>query len=268
MDVHGSFDAIIAAIPDHRQYHPGLVNQLATTLGAHSEHRNNAVLVAQHGKQVKRLVNQSLSTLTRWSKALHSPEQSDVIARGVTNSPVSTSDPATAISETLATGPGNTTATEKDSGNTGRQRLATATTGGAGLLGRKTKPTPGAPNEINPPCRDPGPAQSMKRKGARSLSTAYETPSCTTITRPTRTEPFAEGCQKEQLENVSASSTSVESLYFTDRPTYAHIAMLVDISFLGIESLENMSQEVSTGTFEIEKARSNLASKIIELGMV
>ncbi|KAG0336531.1 hypothetical protein BG000_006468 [Podila horticola] len=107
----------------------------------------------------------------------------------------------------------------------------------------------------------------MKRKGARSLSTAYETPSCTTITRPTRTEPFAEGRQKEQLENVSASSSSVESLYFTDRPTYAHIAMLVDISFLGIESLENMSQEVSTGTFEIEKARSNLASKIIELGM-
>ncbi|KAG0015184.1 hypothetical protein BGZ81_011822 [Podila clonocystis] len=43
--------------------------------------------------------------------------------------------------------------------------------------------------------------------------------------------------------------------------------MLVDISFLSIECLENLSQEISAGTFEIEKARSNLASKIIELGM-
>lgn len=268
MDVHGTLDAIIAAIPNHRQYHPGLVNQLATTFGAHSEHRNNAVLIAQHGKQVKRLVNQSLSTLTRWSKVLHSPERSDVIARGVTSAPVSTLDPATAISEALATGTENTSATETDSGNADRQRLATATTRGARLPARKTRPTPGAPIEINPPCRHSGPVQSIERQGTRSSSTASETSSSTTTTGPTRTELFAEGRQKEELERTSASNIYAESLYCTDRPTYAHIAMLVDISFLGIECLENMSQEIPTGTFEIEKARSNLASKIIELGMV
>lgn len=265
MDVHDSLDDIIAAVPNHRQYHPGLVNQLVTALATPPECRNISASVAQHGKKVKRLVNQSLSTLTRWSKVLHSPEQSDVIARGVTNTTVSTSNYAT-IREPFATGTTNTTATETTSGKNDRQSAATMTTRGARLPTKETRPTLGTPNEINLPSRHSA-AAIIKSKGNHSSTMTSKASSSTTITGLIGTELSTAGSQKQPLGNIPGIA-STESLYYTDRPTYAHIAMLVDISFLGIESLENMSQDISAGTFEIEKARSNLASKIIELGMV
>lgn len=267
MDVHGSLDAIITAVPNHRQYHPGLVNELVTALATRPEHHHNPSLVAQHGKQVKRLVNQSLSTLTLWSKALHSPEQSDVIARGVTYTTVSTSNYATATTEPFATGTTKTTTAETTSGKNDRQSAATATTRGARLSTRETRPTLGTPNEINLPSRHPRAVSIANSKSNHSSSMTSKASGSTTITGLTVTELSAGGRQNLPLGNNSGIA-STNSLYCTDRPTYAHIAMLVDISFLGIESLENMSQDISAGIFEIEKARSNLASKIIELGMV
>ncbi|KAI9242441.1 MAG: hypothetical protein BYD32DRAFT_403623 [Podila humilis] len=264
MDVHDSLDDIIAAVPNHRQYHPGFVNQLVTALATHPEHHNNAASVAQHGKKVKRLVNQSLSTLTCWSKVLHSPEQTDVIARGVANSAVSTSTNYTTNSEPFATGTTNTTTAESTSGKNDRQGAATMTTRGARLFTKETRPILGTPNEINLPSRHAA-APIVKSKGNHS-SMISKASSSTTIPGLTGTELSTGGSQKGPLGNNSGIA-STESLYCTDRPTYAHIAMLVDISFLGIESLENMSQDISAATFEIEKARSNLASKIIELGM-
>jgi hypothetical protein len=57
-------------------------------------------------------------------------------------------------------------------------------------------------------------------------------------------------------------------IYDTGQPTYAHISVLVDVGFLGVRTLEIMGNNIPTNLFEIEKARSNLISKIIQLGMV
>ncbi|KAF9921248.1 hypothetical protein FBU30_008775 [Linnemannia zychae] len=75
-------------------------------------------------------------------------------------------------------------------------------------------------------------------------------------TRTSRTTP-----------NISELEDSENPIYNTPQPTYSHIAILVDISFLGVRALERMESKVSTGLFEIEKARSNLINKIINLGM-
>ncbi|KAF9279006.1 hypothetical protein BGZ88_000230 [Linnemannia elongata] len=58
-----------------------------------------------------------------------------------------------------------------------------------------------------------------------------------------------------------------DTVYRTDQPTYSHVAILVDISFLSVRALEVLENRVSTDLFEIEKARSNLITKIIALGM-
>lgn len=68
--------------------------------------------------------------------------------------------------------------------------------------------------------------------------------------------------------DTAESEDLPDSIYHTDQPTYSHIAMLVDISFMSIRALEDLRSRVSTELFEIEKARSNLITKIIALGMV
>ena len=68
--------------------------------------------------------------------------------------------------------------------------------------------------------------------------------------------------------NTADSKDVGDSVYRTDKPTYSHVAILVDISFLSVRALEVLENRVSTDLFEIEKARSNLITKIIALGMV
>ncbi|KAF9431145.1 hypothetical protein BGZ94_008295 [Podila epigama] len=140
-----SLQSIIQVISDHKRYHPSVVDELAVALDAATVQPD---LFPQHAKQVKLLVNQSLSTLARWSNVIHSPDR--------------------------------------------------------------------AHNDARPP-------------------------------------------------TSTASGIPVEQSM--DQPTYSHIAQLVDMSFLGIEALEDLSQDRATSLFEIEKARSNLISKVIELGM-
>ncbi|KAG0247733.1 hypothetical protein BG011_000996 [Mortierella polycephala] len=68
---------------------------------------------------------------------------------------------------------------------------------------------------------------------------------------------------------LSISPIADDSIYDTDHPTYAHIALLVDIGFLGMKTLESMSDDTATPShlLELEKARSNMVTKIVHLGM-
>ncbi|KAG0348619.1 hypothetical protein BG004_004650 [Podila humilis] len=206
MDAQDSLKRIIVAIPDHRQYHTDLVSHLDATLSSLTHHQtNNPSTSATYERQLKKLVNQSLSTLTRWSKVLHSPDQTNVIAQA----------------------------------NTLRTNV------------------------------DPSKATSTRSNEVTNLELAAKFPRTTRSTRLAQappTQPKANDSTKSTLLSKGCNIPT-KSFYDTDQPTYAHIAILVDMSFLGLETLEDISQELTAGVFEVEKARSNLVSKIIELGM-
>ncbi|KAG0275409.1 hypothetical protein BGZ95_008824 [Linnemannia exigua] len=184
-------EVFIGLLPDHRHYHHRLaadldgilsskhqeLSSLQPASAAHSaNNKNSDTSFAVFAKQVKRLVNQCLTTLTQWSKVLNAPSTS---------------------------GTGTGTATDL-----------------RGSRSFTSKP------------------QSFK--SARSPSTtALET----------------------------TDSEDLPSVYDTEQPTFSHIAILVDISFLSVHALERMEGRITTELFEIQKARSNLITKIISIGM-
>lgn len=215
-------------------------------------------------KQVKRLFNQSLSTLTKWSEIVKAPDFSDVVARET---------PTTVISHTSAAS--STVDISAPNPLTAQTSFATPLNRSRSGSIRKSVPE----NER---------VQGRTVHGAKkhTQATAIAEKIDTRITRMNRSTPTASKAMavstaphsvpKGDLfaasphlnSTVIKKATRSSLLYDTGQPTYAHIAALVDVGFLSVRTLESMGSNMSSSLFEVEKARSNLISKIIQLGMV
>ncbi|KAF9120925.1 hypothetical protein BGW39_010986, partial [Mortierella sp. 14UC] len=254
-------EVFIDMLPDYRHYHDQLAADLDSILSskqqeltfkqlasaAHStNNKNSDTAFAVLGKQVKRLVNQSMTTLTQWSKVLNAPDTTDVVPRQRTPNPHTgitrpTPTPTTDAKASFAGSGGrvlnHTLVKRMDASEvTNKDRVAASQPSTTGSIQRS-----GTGTEINTKARRTATLKPQSSRSSRSPSTvALET---------------------------TGSEDSLNSVYNTDQPTFSHIAMLVDISFLSVRALECMESRITTGLFEIQKARSNLITKIIALGM-
>ncbi|KAI1317841.1 hypothetical protein EDD11_007643 [Mortierella claussenii] len=293
-----ALDAAISRLADHRKYHTDLVSELKTLLTnvqasvssaatASEAHQPSDNVATVLGKQVKRLFNQSLSTLGTWSELLEAPDASDVVPASstsagqttntATSSTATSAAPPISVATVITTMSAHATTTTKQSAVAGsRSRLVTS-----------ISKTNSASRNQAPVAED---TQAHKRVGLMRGRSATSTTSIPAKTDTRSTKSMATttkgaraivlGAQGQQLKTKTEPSKSTgvaivtrtqvideNSIYNTDRPTYAHIAVLVDVGFLSVRTLELMGKDISTSLFEIEKARSNLISKIIQLGM-
>jgi hypothetical protein len=216
-------DVIIDSLSDPRCYHDNLVENVKQLLKLEGgSFRHNA----SRGKQVKRLVNMCMSTLTQWSK-VH--EIADSAAASNKVAQVSTPAPTS----TTATTKLKTSARTLMSSNT----LALA----KNIPGIKAR----GMNTAN--------GSDMKRIGSQTRALPVNRAS-----KP----------KDQQTEADLVTGNWSPTADDTQTPCYDHIPKLVEISFLGVSTLESMGDSVATGLFDIEKARSNLITKTIEIGMV
>ncbi|KAF9155403.1 hypothetical protein BG015_009960 [Linnemannia schmuckeri] len=272
-DSGDSLEVFIDLLPRHRQYHGQLAADLDRILTSKQQAlfstqpaapvarpRNNhttttTITIPGFAKQVKRLVNQSMSTLTQWTKLLNAPTTSDIVSM----------QPLPDLQSALITpSSANTEAVLK----TGRslaqapQKLSAAGPTKNALSGVShavTNNNTGSTSQIS----YGGRAQhSVSKTGARPWMSASGT-----NTREDDISKEAQPVPPTDGSDTADSENSRDSVYRTDQPTYSHVAMLVDISFLSVRALEALESRASTGLFEIEKARSNLITKIIALGM-
>ncbi|KAF9583159.1 hypothetical protein BGW38_010127 [Lunasporangiospora selenospora] len=228
-------NAFISIIPDHRSYHSELVSRLSELLGCLGQDQqmlgkenapSNRISadLKTFTTQVKRLLNQSMTTLTTWSTMLnipdspHAPSKDSHPTKTTTpvKAPLSTerrpSDDTTFIKSSNIHSPSHVTGSRRD-------RAAKAC-GGA---------TAGKPQQQDRP----------KSSAWQALT---------------------------QIPTASDGAVSFD-VYDTQRPTYAHIALLVDVSFLGLRTLEQLGIKSPMALLEVGKARSNLITKTVELGM-
>ncbi|KAG0020475.1 hypothetical protein BGZ80_004133 [Entomortierella chlamydospora] len=282
-------DAFIDALSDHRHYHANLVPELRELLSsvqssapqsqAHKAKNTNAEAL---GKQIKRLFNQSLSTLTKWSELLEASDASNVVPRDRSNDTTNSSRlNATNDKPAVAIGPVSKTQQMVSQTVTATSTISTSNitanenTGTKPLTGAAIKPTKTVTTTRNQTKakEDMGPQKRAgqmhgARKNVDLDNSKTETPPRTSKSTGTTVISRQLVAKIEISTPTAALSISDEkSIYETDQPTYAHIAVLVDIGFLGVRTLELMGGYISTNLFEIEKARSNLISKIIQLGM-
>ncbi|OAQ34961.1 hypothetical protein K457DRAFT_121531 [Linnemannia elongata AG-77] len=98
-DSSDPFEVFIALLPHHRQYHVQLASDLdhiltskqqalssmlptvptARPRNSHNTTTTTTTTAPGFAKQVKRLINQSMSTLTRWTKLLNATTASDIV---------------------------------------------------------------------------------------------------------------------------------------------------------------------------------------------
>ncbi|KAF9436395.1 hypothetical protein BGZ76_004090 [Entomortierella beljakovae] len=230
------------------------------------------------GKQIKLLFNQSLATLAKWSEILdNTPDTSNASSKENNNANVAAKDSGSASTSyaphasskallksqktyTLKTSVAKVVHTKTRQVTAVKSVRAASLTKGSAPVAEDTlaSNTPGTRNTRK---HDPiytkselNLHQTNKPKG--SSVTVVETK------RP-ETEP------DKSRPTISSPMPAVDgnSIYDSDRPTYAHIAILVDIGFISIRMLELIGNSIPSSLFEIEKARSNLISKIIQLGM-
>ncbi|KAF9105230.1 hypothetical protein BGX29_000419 [Mortierella sp. GBA35] len=272
---HGQdpLDVFIDSLPDHRQYHPGLASVLDNLLSSKQKASSSNQITpsvlpgnnyattraAVFGKQVKRLVNQSMVTLTQWCKVLNAPDSSDTVARQRPLHPNSTIAASTSIATATAA-----TACMKSTG-TGGRRLNQITKAALAAGSTTWKTTSGAARS-DAMKADMAVNQTLIAGSTYRSGTGVDTAGGGTNTNKTWPSKATRSTPTVASE-PAGQEQSWQSLYNTDQPTYSHVAVLVDISFLSLRTLELMESKVSTGLFEIEKARSNLISKIVALGM-
>ncbi|KAF8981558.1 hypothetical protein BGZ46_002595 [Entomortierella lignicola] len=279
-------DAFIDSLADHRQYHSNLVSDLkellsSQTPASHSQlHKTKDPNAEILGKQIKRLFNQSLSTLTKWSEILEAPSPANVDPRDKLNITATSSRSDTATRNSS----GDISETQRKMTQTITISTAPVSTSSIAATIIKSHPVPvitGASSIERTQSRSTENRETQKNAlQKRSSSKNLETVHSMAEPRPTRTSRLKGATvtaiarqsttKAETSTSVTVTSVSVKddkSVYDTDGPTYAHIAVLVDVSFLGVRTLELMGKCIYTNLFEIEKARSNLISKIIQLGM-
>ncbi|KAF9919277.1 hypothetical protein BX616_009980 [Lobosporangium transversale] len=289
-----ALDAAIGALTDYRKYHSNLVPELANLLSSvHSSILSSATQQAQLNKysdvdavifckQVKRLFNQCLCTLTKWSELLDAPDTSDVVPQE-SSTIVSTSHYQTLSGPTSSTSSSSSMSTHT-SAIVAKQK---PTIGSLSRLGSRTTTATVRTRGQVPTAED---TQAQRRVGMmRGAKARAETPKTTNHmeikTSTTNAKGSTTGVATPQIQhpialtktsisakmttksNVSDLASHDRAIYDTDRPTYSHAAILVDVGFLGIRTLEVMDKNVPNNLFEVEKARSNLISKIIQLGM-
>ncbi|KAF9980812.1 hypothetical protein BGZ75_007953 [Mortierella antarctica] len=259
------FDAFIHTLADHQRYHPGLVaefqqlissTQTAATSQRASSYRlqtpQQPMTTAALGKQVKRVVNQTLSSLTQWSKVLNSPDSSDMVPREKTDSADSAA--ATTAAKILRSAEvGSAAVPSARPETTSRTRVAPT-------FNQKGIDRPGSVKSST--------ATISKGIGSTTVSSTHRSGRATGGN--SRTE------KKQSVSKAGPSSTagpaetpahSTISVYATEQPTYNHVAIVVDIGFLSIATLESMDSELPANLLEVEKARSNMITKIVHLGM-
>lgn len=263
------FDVFIDTLADHQRYHPGLPaefqqllasSQAAATTHSTSSHRlhnpQQPMPPSTLGKHVKRVVNQTLSTLTLWSKVLNSPDSSDMVPREKASSADSAATAATPTTAATAASSVSAAATSGRPGTSTRTRVAhTFGQKGAEKLGPVKSST-----------------ATTKGLGAATTTTVSNHRSGRTAAGSSRGEKkrpaLKAGPSSTAPPETTALSASAASVYATEQPTYNHVAIVVDIGFLSIATLESIGDEVSGSLLEVEKARSNMITKIVHLGMV
>jgi hypothetical protein len=262
-------------LPHHRQYHDQLAADLDRILASKKKGlssmqpqtlptlpQNNHATASTTSvniftKQVKRLVNQSMTTLTLWSKVLNAPTTSDALARQCPPG----SQPAFTTSTLDST---HTTA--KNAGKLAQTPRGSLTIRPAKMAQSRVSSSVSIEDAVSTASHDSGTGRAQpSRAGTGTLTgiTGSET-------HANKGGPFKEprSAPLSGASDMADAEDLPDSIYQTDHPTYSHVAMLVDISFMSVRALEVLDNSVSTGLFEIEKARSNLITKIISLGMV
>ncbi|KAG0048294.1 hypothetical protein BGZ83_006712, partial [Gryganskiella cystojenkinii] len=241
-------DAIIDGLADPRNYHEDLVDQVTHLLNPQTWTANSRTA---RGKQVKRLVNMCMSTLTQWSK-VHANAASLLSSSTKTMQPEKTlsSIPSTIAKTTTSltiTRPSRTTSTVSTATGAAVIKSAIHPTNmhSKTVSGRRTRGSVAAP----------GRASTQNRIGSQSAIAPQPPLAPSSSVQKTRS------VSKSELPTASDPTNSIES------PSYDQIPKLVKISFLGVSALETMGASVSTSLFDIEKARSNLITKTIEIGM-
>ncbi|KAF8940108.1 hypothetical protein BGZ58_007693 [Dissophora ornata] len=308
-----SIEVVIEVLKDHRQYTSQLVPDLRDLLSslqtpvapqklaASSSGRQpiptplktnyaQDVNSANVGKHVKRLFNQSLSMLNKWSEVVQQPDASDVVAQETTAAMPNRSQAGTitTISRTTMAA-GKITATTSTAATTARSRSVSISKSAKAMTTSKTATTVTKSHSTSLP-EDTSQGQQKRvvglMRGAKTNSSQgatinsdsrssrttiaarltvpapvkSELSTLTAVMMPTAAPTLSGAAANKKFNNQNA-------IYDTDRPTYAHINVLVDVGFLAVRALELMSSSIPTTLFEIEKARSNLISKVIHLGM-
>ncbi|KAF9145584.1 hypothetical protein BGX30_008143, partial [Mortierella sp. GBA39] len=275
-DSSDPLEIFIDLLPRHRQYHGQLASDLDRILASKQQalssmqltipaarpprnnHTNFTTTTTAPGfaKQVKRLVNQSMSTLTQWTKLLNATTASDMVSLQLPP------DPQPALN---TPSPANT----EDAINAGRnlahafQSLSAAGSTKKAISGVSRAVSNNiavASTSLRP---STGRAQHSGPRAEAGAGTAASGAYAREGGPSKRTQP----APPTYASDTADSDDLRGSVYRTDQPTYSHVAILVDISFLSVRALEVLECRVSTDLFEIEKARSNLITKIIALGM-
>ncbi|KAF9110810.1 hypothetical protein BGX27_005860, partial [Mortierella sp. AM989] len=268
-------EAFIDALPNHKQYYDEMVSELeelltsAQTSTSHNQSSKTKTTDAEAlGKQIKRLFNQSLTTLTKWSEMLETADASNPVPRGRSSTTANaglTAVEGNASKSQQLSAPTKITATSSTITSTIALSLkphSVSVTKTAGTTFTSITRTPTAED-----------TRIQKRTGLmRGARKNVDLNDSKTEPKSSKTSNSAGStANARQLaiktETLTSTSLSSTSIYDTVRPSYEHINTLVDVGFLGVRNLELMSKRISTNQFEIEKARSNLISKIIQLGM-
>ncbi|GJJ77447.1 separase [Entomortierella parvispora] len=243
-------DVIIDSLADPRHYHDNLVEDVKRLLDPNRQERGDS---SSRGKQIKRLVNMCMSTLTQWSKV----HENAASAPPTTKTP----SPEKSVQTTSAT-----KAASVDAGATkiaARPRVARATSRTDQALPAPSTSAVLAKIRLAPRTRGSSGSDRATMNFTGSKKALASRPSSSASTQGNLT-------QKQKDLGVASSaglSTEAPSPNVPQLPCYDHIPKLVEISFLAVGTLEAMDDSVSTGLFDIEKARSNLITKTIEIGM-
>ncbi|KAG9071726.1 hypothetical protein KI688_005941 [Linnemannia hyalina] len=273
-DSSDPLEIFIDLLPRHRQYHGQLASDLDRILASKQQtlssmqptipaahpprnnHTNFTTTAPGFAKQVKRLVNQSMSTLTQWTKILNATTASDIVSLQPPPDPQPTLIPPSPANTEAAVNAGKSLAHAFQSlsaaGSTKKaiSGVSRAASNNIAVASTSLRPSTGRAQHSGPKA---GGGAGTAASGANA-----------------REGGPSKGTQPAPPTNASDTADSDDlrgSVYRTDQPTYSHVAILVDISFLSVRALEVLECRVSTDLFEIEKARSNLITKIIALGM-
>lgn len=240
-------DVIIDSLADPHHYHDNLVEDVKRLLDPSRWDRSHSSF---RGKQVKRLVNMCMSTLTQWSKV----HENAVSAPPTVKAPSSEK----AAQPTMATKP---TASAAAATISSHSRVSRATT--------RTEQVSSAPS-ISSMLTKMKPAPKTRGSSTSDRATTNLVGlKKTAAPRPSSSTPPQANATRKQ-KDLETTEGSAETLKpdVPQLPCYDHVPKLVEISFLAVGTLESMGDNVSTGLFDIEKARSNLITKTIEIGMV
>jgi len=243
-------DVIIDSLADPRHYHDSLVEDVKRLLDPNRWDRGHS---SSRGKQVKRLVNMCMSTLTQWSKVHESAASPSPTVKPP--GPEKVAQTISATKPAVGTAAAKISSLPRVSRATSRTDPASSVPSTSGML-TKTKPAPRT--------RGSGTSDRANTSLAGSKKSVMPRPSSST---PPQANPAR---KQKDLETPSSAEKATETLKpdIPQLPCYDHIPKLVEISFLAVGTLESMGDSVSTGLFDIEKARSNLITKTIEIGMV